>query len=191
MTKEEREDLEIFCRQVNHRSGENFIAFHMLYQANLYGNILSIIGQEIDSMIRVVYLLSITDTSYRNALIRASVNGERWMHKGTTKVITDRQMVDVATKVEFWVREAYKVRNGFIHLSNLHDYRHRDPLALLPKQDKREILKHMRRWHNCPQQGNPTFNDIVPCIPKVFSKIHSHLSEYIRRLQNQQVMHIP
>jgi hypothetical protein len=190
VTGEEKENLEIFCRQVEHRSGENFMAFHMLYQAKLYGNILSIIGQEIDSMIRVVYLLSVVDLGYRNSLIRASVSGERWTHNGTTKIITDRQMVDVATKLEFWVREAYKVRNGFIHLSNFHDYRHRDPLTLIPKQDKREILKHLRRWHNCPKQGDPDFEDIVPCLPNVISKMRSHLSDYIRKLRNQQVIHI-
>jgi hypothetical protein len=191
MTDEEKENLEIFCRQVEHRSVENIIAFYMLFPAKLYGNGLSIIGQEIDSMIRVVYLLSIADLAYRNALIRASVSGERWMHKGTTKVITDRQMVEVATKVEFWVREAYKVRNGFIHLSNFHDYRHRDPLTLITNQDKREILKHLRSWHNCPQQSNPNFEDIVPCLPKVIAKMHSHLSDYIRRLRKQQIMCIP
>lgn len=191
MTDEERENLEIFCRQISNRSGENFSAFHMLFHSKLYGNILSLIGQEIDSMIRVVYLLSISDLDYRNALIRASVNGERWRHQGTGKPITDRQMVTVATKHEFWVSQAYKVRNGFIHLSNLHDYRHRDPMTLLPKEDKREILKHMWKWHHCPQNRGRTFNDIVPCLPNVFHKMQDHLRGYIRSLENQHVLRSP
>jgi hypothetical protein len=78
MTHEETENLQIFCRQISDRPRENFAAFHLLFQAKVYGNTLSLIGQEIDSMIRAVYLLSVADIKYRNALIKASVNGERW-----------------------------------------------------------------------------------------------------------------
>ncbi len=142
-------------------------------------------------MIRVVYLLSVADLKYRNALIKASVNGERWRHAGTKKPITDRQMVDIATTHEFWMSQAYKVRNGFVHLSHLHDYRHRDPLTLIPKQDKREILKHMWKWHRCPKQTARGFNDIVPCLPNVFSKMQQHLSVYVRQLENGAVLRAP
>ena len=149
------ENLEVFCRQVSSRSRENLSAFFLLFQEKHYGNALSIIGQEIDSMIRVVYLLTISDLDYRKKLVGDSVEGRGWKHKGTGKRITDREMVEVSTNFEFWLREAYKIRNGIIHLSNLHDYKERDPLTLIPKQDKREIIKHLRRYHGGPRHPKP------------------------------------
>jgi len=184
-------NLEIFCRQVLNRSHENATAFLLLHQYKLWGNALSIIGQEIDSMIRVVYLLSISNLSYRNELIDASVNGDRWTYQGTQKPITDRHMVEVTTKIEFWARAAYKVRNSFIHLSNLHDYRDRDPLALIPKQDKREIIKHLRKYHHGPKEISPTFKDIIPYLPSVILKMQQHLRDYVERLRKQVILRVP
>jgi hypothetical protein len=177
--------LRVFCRQVNSRSQENFSAFHLLFHEKHWGNVLSIIGQEIDSMIRVVYLLTIVDKEHRKQLIDDSVGGRKWTHKGSTRRITDRQMVETATSFEFWMREAYKVRNGFIHLSNLHDYKERDPLNLIPKQDKREIIKHLRRYHGGLRQSNPVFEDVIPFLPKVLSKMQQHLRGYLGRLEGQ------
>ncbi len=96
-TSDAVDNLEIFCRQVSSRSRENSRAFFLLYHEKHYGNSLSIIGQEIDSMIRVVYLLTVGDLNYRQELIDASVKGERWRYKGSTKPITDRDMVEVTT----------------------------------------------------------------------------------------------
>lgn len=177
------DNLEVFCRQVNSRSQENFSAFHLSFHEKHYGNALSIIGQEIDSMIRVVYLLTISDLDHREQLVADSVEGRKWKHKGTRKRITDREMVEATTRFEHWVNEVYKVRNGIIHLSNLHDYKERDPLTLISKQDRSEIIRHLRVYHNGPRQSKPTFEDVIPFLPKVLSKIQSHLTRYLDQLK--------
>ncbi|MDP3186793.1 MAG: hypothetical protein Q8M58_16170, partial [Anaerolineales bacterium] len=60
--------LEIFCRQIRQRSEENRKAFAVLFHNDIIGNSVSILRQELDSMIRVIYLLSIDDIDYRNEL---------------------------------------------------------------------------------------------------------------------------
>jgi len=170
ITSDPADNLEVFCRTVTSRSRENLSAFYLLFQEQHYGNALSIIGQEIDSMIRVMYLLTISDLAYRQQLIDDAVDGRQWKHRETGKRITDREMVEVSTRSEFWVREAYKIRNGMIHLSRLHDYKERDALSLIPKEDKREIIKHLRRWHNGPRQKSPTFQDVIPYCRRFFTK---------------------
>jgi len=65
--------LEMFCRQIRQRSEENKKAFSILFHNDIIGNSVSILRQELDSMIRVIYLLSIDDIDYRNELIELSV----------------------------------------------------------------------------------------------------------------------
>ncbi len=52
------EDLKQFCEIVKKRSEENSKSIKLLYEQKLYGNCISILRQELDSMIRVLFLLS-------------------------------------------------------------------------------------------------------------------------------------
>ena len=84
------DNLEIFVRQIRERSRENAESLGLLHRENLHANVVSILRQELDSLVRAIFLLSQTDRSYRNALIADSVEGRPWTKKGGKGRITDR-----------------------------------------------------------------------------------------------------
>ena len=178
--------LGIFCRQVRSRSAEHRQAIHLLYSAGLYAPIVSILRQELDSMIRSIYLLSIEDRATRNQLIEASINGKDWrltIANGKQKKVTDRDMVELANQLQGWTESVYRFGCGFIHLSNLHDHHARDPMSLIPASEKAVILQHMRHYHGGPLQPDPTFLDLQPFLPMVFDKIAGNLVVYLNELE--------
>lgn len=71
-------EIDTFCRQVRARSAEHRQAVQAL--SALPGQMVSILRQEVDSLVRVVFLLSQDDRSYRSRLIADAVSGTRWTH---------------------------------------------------------------------------------------------------------------
>lgn len=176
--------LEVFCRQVRTRSEEHRRAVWLLYAERLPSPIVSILRQELDSMVRVIYLLSVPDADYREELLKASVEGRQWTEKGGKKRITDREMVNLATKLQGWTESVYRFGCAFIHLSSFHDYKERDPMHMISADEKQAILKHMRHYHGGPIEPDPKFDDLIPYLPQVFEKISSNLEHYVRDLEN-------
>jgi len=180
--------LEVFCRQVRARSNEHRMAIGLMYPPRLSSQILSILRQELDSMIRVIYLLSISDMAYRDELIKASVEGHQWTKRGSRKKITDRDMINLANKLQDWIESVYRFGCAFIHLSSFHDYEERDPMDMISEDEKEAILKHMRYYHGGPLEPNPRFNDLIPYLPRVFEKITSNLECYIKDLESGKIV---
>jgi hypothetical protein len=147
---------------------------------------IAILRQELDSMVRVVFLLSISDRAYRQQLLDASVNGEKWTVKGKNASVTDRQMVDLAQSLQGWTQSVYKFGCAFIHLSNFHDYEHRDPLSTLSSDEKRDMLIHMRHYHGGPASDDPSFEELAWFLPAVFEKISSNLECYLKQLETEE-----
>ncbi|MFM5364002.1 hypothetical protein ACET98_23350, partial [Aeromonas veronii] len=51
-------EKEIFIRQIRHRSNEHIRAMEVLSAANIPSQMIAVLRQELDSMVRVIYLLS-------------------------------------------------------------------------------------------------------------------------------------
>jgi hypothetical protein len=181
-------NLDIFCRQIRERSNENRMAMNLLYSAHIPSQLISILRQELDSMVRVIYLLSISDMAYRDNLIRDSVEGRKWREKGSNKSITDREMVDLANKLQGWTESVYRFGCAFIHLSNFHDHKKRDPMGMISAEEKESLLEHMRAYHGGPLIPNPKFTDLIPFLPMVFHKIADNLECYIKSLEKNETI---
>jgi hypothetical protein len=141
---------------------------------------IAILRQELDSMVRVIYLLS-QDPARRKVLVEASVNGEQWQQPTGRGRVTDKEMVDLAQQLLGWTRSVYKFGCAFIHLSNLHDYNDRDPMQLLPIQERESILEHCRFYHGGPVSTE--FEDLLPYLPLALDKVSSNLEHYLEQLQ--------
>ncbi len=178
--------LAIFLRQVRSRSEEHQRAMRVLASERLAGQMVAVLRQELDSMVRVIYLLT-QDIERRNALIEASVRGEKWIQPNTRASVTDKEMVDLAQNLQGWTRSVYKFGCAFIHLSGLHDYNDRDPLEQLPHQEREDILEHCRNYHGGPHGNNATFSDLVPYLPRVLEKIAGNLGCYLSTLEQGHV----
>ena len=175
--------IEAFCRQVRSRSNEHQQAMSLLSKADLAGQMVAILRQELDSMVRVIYLLA-QPSDRRSLLIEASVRGEKWTQQNSKKTVTDKEMVDLSQSLQGWTGSVYKFGCAFIHLSHLHDYNTNDPLSQLPVGERMDILEHCRNYHGGPTSSEPTFFDLVPYFPRVLKKIAENLEYYLERLEN-------
>lgn len=179
-------EIEKFCSIIRKRSAEHAAVMERI--SDLPGATSSILRQELDSMVRVIYLLSIQDIAERRRLVGLTLSGQKWRISGSGKNIdvTDRAMVDIANQIHGWALSVYRFGCSFIHLSNLHDYDDRNPLDTVDVQHKIEILEHLRKHHGGPQSVNPTFKDISSYFPSVFEKIKGNLECYIEDLEADQ-----
>jgi hypothetical protein len=159
----------------------------LLAPAHLAGQMIAVLRQELDSMIRVIYLLN-QEPERRELLIEASVNGEKWAKERSRARVTDKEMVDLAQTLQGWTQSVYKFGCAFIHLSNLHDYNDRDPLIHLPVQERSDILEHCRSYHGGPSSNNAGFDALVPFLPRVLEKIARNLECYLAALENGEVL---
>jgi hypothetical protein len=155
----------------------------LMFENHLLGQMVAILRQELDSMIRVIYLLSVPDHRYRRQLIEASINGQQWTVKGKKARITDKEMAKLASSLHGWSASVYKFGCAFIHLSACHDYGDRDPLAALPDDERFDLLQHMRYYHGGPVEANPSFQALGPYLPGVLDKVASNLECYLQQLE--------
>lgn len=180
----EGDDLATFCRMVRQRSAENAQAMRLLFNNRLLANCMSILRQEVDSLVRTIYLLATNDPSRREELLRDAAKGMMWQRENGHGRVTDREMVDLATRLRGWTASVYKFGCGFIHLSRYHDYNTTDPLSLITDEERLSILDHMRYYHGGPESEHPTFEELASYIPRVFEKIRSNLECYIEQLES-------
>jgi hypothetical protein len=130
--------------------------------------------------------LSGSDGSTAVDLIAASVRGEKWTRrdKGRRRVITDREMVDIAKATYFWVEIAYRFGCGLIHLSNLHDYKSIDPFTTIPSKDRQIIISFLQSHHGY-RDNDIDFQRFIPQLPKVMKKIHGKVADYCSDLEKR------
>lgn len=175
---------EEFCRLVRERSAEHERAMPFLFMSPSVA--VSVLRQELDSVVRVLYLLSTRDRPQRLALVRATLDGNRWEDTsgGRRRKITDRDMVDRAQLFTGWTASLYRFACAFIHLSKFHDHKARDPFRALPPVEQDQILAHLRYNQGGRPEGDaPTFRDIAPLFPLVLMKLSSNLERYIVQLE--------
>ena len=180
-------DLEKFCRLVKARSDENKKAFRLVHHSNLTGQVISLLRQELDSMVRIIYLLNLDELNYRNHLIKQTLNCERWRKLENNSIITDKQMVDIADSLNGWTQSVYKFGCAFIHLSNFHDYKNVDPFANLPEDEKDTIKQHLNHYHSFPLTENLSVDTLKWVLPMVFDKVSGNLEYYIRDLKAEKI----
>jgi len=158
---------------------------------DLPGIMVSILRQELDSMVRVIYLLSISDFEERKRLMEQTIDGEGWTvetRKGKKSKITDREMVELSNQLHGWTRSVYKFGCAFIHLSNYHAYMSKNPLESLSAVEKKDILSHMRNYHSGPNSDSPSFGELAMYFPMVFEKIAGNLECYLKDLENNKTL---
>ncbi|CAN5878246.1 hypothetical protein BH23GEM7_BH23GEM7_07080 [soil metagenome] len=155
----------------------------MLAVHDLPGQMVSILRQELDSLVRVVFLLSQSDRAYRHTLIEDSVSSRRWLRPNSRQPVTDREMVELTDTLHGWTKSVYSFGCAFIHLSSFHDHQVRDPLDQVSDRERNAILGHLRYYHGDPNGPSPRFTDVVPLLPMVFEKIADNLECYVEDLE--------
>lgn len=179
------DDLKAFINIINQRSNENEQAIEKLYERGLYGQAISVLRQELDSMVRVIFLLH-QSLDERENLIKQTLENKRWKLRGG-KQVTDRELVDLADKLNGWTKSVYKFGCAFIHLSSFHDYNTNDPFKSLSKEEINSIKEHLHSSHFFPLSFDLTMETLSDYLPRVFEKIHSNLECYVKDLETNQI----
>lgn len=179
-------NADIFVRMVRARSLENEAALRALASLGLHGVSIGILRQELDSMVRVIFLKS-RPKKEREELIRAMLAGEVWKlptANGKLAKVTDRDMVDHAKTLHGWTEAVYRFGCAFVHLSQFHDYATTDPVAALTPADRASMLYYLRHYHRGPARTDFTLEDVVPMLQSIFSKIKSNLDCELKDLES-------
>lgn len=182
MKRSASEPLVVFTRQVRARSAEHRAALGLLQGAGLHSVGVGLLRLELDSLIRVMYLLAVVDRRRRVDLIKDSISGRRWRNENG-RPVTDRQMVRLASRLKGWAESVYKFGCAFIHLSDFHDRGARDPFKSLPTSEQRDIIKHVEYYHGRFATKTPGFDDLATLVPRVFDKIAGNLEAYLETLR--------
>ncbi|MDD3149548.1 MAG: hypothetical protein PHV68_01845 [Candidatus Gastranaerophilales bacterium] len=177
-------NLQKFCELIRKRSEEHSKSILILNKENLYGQMISILRQELDSMVRVIFLLT-QNLETRNKLMALTLDGEKW--KLGKSQITDRAIVNATQKLHGWADSVYKFGCGFIHLSIFHDYSKSDPFLYLGEDEISNIKQHMIRYHNFPVGSNISIETLSPYLIAIFEKIKGNLECYIEDLEEESV----
>lgn len=171
-----------FCEIIKKRSEENKSAIDMLFVSKHYGQVMSILRQELDSMVRCIYLLNRTPQE-RERIIQQTLDGERWK-SANGAIITDKSMVDIANNLSGWTNSVYKFGCAFIHLSNFHDYENYDIFQTIDAVERENIKQFMNGYYNYELNEELTFDTVKPYLFKVFMKIYDNLKCYITYLEH-------
>jgi hypothetical protein len=117
------ENADTFCQMIGARSREHHKAMRVALDNGWLAIAGSVLRMELDSMIRVIWLLRHPDT--REQILASCVAGEGFKD-GRTR-ISDRDMTEDAVNLNDWVRSVYRFGNTFVHLTNAHNYAVLDP----------------------------------------------------------------
>lgn len=178
------ENTDTFCRMIKARSREHHEAVRVALDKGWLAIVGSVLRMELDSMIRVIWLLGHPDTSEQ--ILASCVAGEGFK-VGRTR-ISDREMAEDAAHVNGWVRAVYSFGNTFVHLTNAHDYAVLDPFQ--GYKHRGEVIGFLNHYHRGKVPGGPvddssTLSDVAAYAPYVLEKITSNLDIYVRELQEQ------
>lgn len=185
---EKESAVAIFCRQVGARSLELQEAMHLVAGRGLTSVEVGLLRQELDSMVRVMFLLAQGNRERRTELIEASINGQRWRlptSSGKSALVTDRELVELADTFTGWAGNVYRFGCAYIHLSDLHDHEARDPFRALPIGDREEIARHLNQYHGARLSAESTFVEVVYWVPNVMDKISTNLASYVKQLADE------
>lgn len=180
-------DKEKFCRILRERSVEHKAAINLMLQNGLFGQAISILRQELDSMVRTIFLLHEVDLSIRHHFINQTLNNTKWTLPNSRTIVTDRQMVDLTDTLFGWTQSVYKLGCAFIHLSPMSDYKNENPFFRLSQDEKDNIKQHLNNYHNFPLTEDLSMQTVTPFLLRVFTKVSDNLEYYIDGLENDRI----
>lgn len=177
---------EQFCRILRERSIEHVSSGRLLFANGLYGQVVSILRQELDSMVRVIFLLH-QSLAVRQHFIEQTLLNTKWTLPNSRTTVTDRQMVDLTNTLYGWTNSVYKLGCAFIHLSPMADYRNENPFLQLSSTEISNIKHHLHDYHSFPLAHDLSMESVNPYLLKVLDKVSSNLECYIVHLENYEI----
>lgn len=179
-------ETEQFCQILRERSAENVSAGRLLFNNGLYGQLISVLRQELDSLVRAVFLLS-KDLGTRQHFISQTLQNTKWTIPNSKTIITDRNMVNLTDRLHGWTNSVYKLGCAFIHLSPMADYKKSNPFQKLEQNEINDIKQHLHNYHGFQLADSLIMDTVSPYLLRVLDKVSSNLECYIKDLEDNEV----
>lgn len=177
-------EIDRFCAIARKRSKEHSLAMSRV--TDLPAVMASLLRQELDTLMKVFYLVSNDDLEDRKRLASEFLHGRQWTvitHKGKVKPLHDKDFVNLLNKLFGWSSLVYKFSCAFVHFSNFHDYSESNPFENIRPDEKKDILLYLCQYHDGPKTSNPSFQELSLYFPKVFTKISENLEYYLKKIE--------
>lgn len=179
-------ETEQFCQLLRERSAENISSGRLLFNNGLFGQLISVLRQELDSLVRAVFLLS-TDINTRQHFISQTFQNAKWTLPNSRTLVTDRNMVDLTDRLHGWTNSVYKLGCAFIHLSPMADYKNTNPFQQLNQTEINNIRQHLHNYHGFQLSDTLNMDTVSPYLLRVLDKVSGNLQCYIGYLENNRV----
>jgi hypothetical protein len=155
---------------VEKRLSENWKSFRILYKLKHYDNCISIMCQELDQYIKLLYILK-QPYDKKEHLINCSINSKKWD-------VLDQDIDLFAKGLTGWDLAIYEFRNVFNKLTINYNYLLRDPLNGINESDKESIFKYINEYHDSEFKRNYSLAELIPVLPMIFNRITDNIKCY-------------
>jgi hypothetical protein len=175
---------EEYIHIITHRLKENWKSFNILYKLKHYGNCISIMCQELDQIIRLLFLIK-SRSHEKILLINLAINSQKWYLIGGNnkkEFITEDVLMKFTKSLSGWERSIYEFGFSFKSLTNNFNYLLKDPLLKMKKNEREKIFNYITEYHVKDLPIEFTLNDIIPVLPLIFEKLSENLRSYISQL---------
>ena len=169
-----------YQKMIKQRLDENTKSFNILFELKNYCNCISIMCQELDQYIRLLYLVK-QPAAIRDVFINNSINDKKWYSIGDDNkkaYITDKDINEFAKILTGWEAEVFEFRKVFKNLSLNINYMLRDPIKGLDDFERSVIYEYVKKYHDPEFSYKYTIKELIPELPLIFGKISDSIHEY-------------
>jgi hypothetical protein len=176
--------VEEYKKLISHRLDENMKSFKLLFDMKHYGNCISIMCQELDQIMKLLFLLNRNKTE-RKQFMESSIESHKWfiLNKENKKeYITDDDIAKYSESLSGWDKSIYEFGLAFGHLTNSFNYGSKDPIKSMNEIYRNMLYDYIREYHNANYPKDFTLDDLIPVLPNIFDSISLHLQSYMNEL---------
>jgi hypothetical protein len=176
---------EEYKKMISHRLEENVKSFKLLYAIQHYGNCISIMCQELDQMISLLFILN-SSAIQRKQFMESSNNSHKLFilsREGKKEYITDEILLKYADTLTGWDKSIYEFGFAFSKLSNNFNYGSKDPIKSMGEADRTKLLNYVQAYHSPEFPPDFSLNDLIPILPAIIEQISLNLKKYMEKLQ--------
>jgi hypothetical protein len=176
--------IDEYKKLVSQRLDENRKSFDLLFGIKHYGNCISIMRQELDQVIKLLFLLN-SNKNDQKQFIESSINNHKWFivnSENKKEIITEDILATYSETLDGWDKSVYEFGLAFGSLANTYNYGTKDPIKSMGENDKEKIYKYISEYHNSNFPKDYDLSKLILELPTILNKISINLQKYMDRL---------
>jgi len=173
-----------YKKLVFQRLDENRKSFDLLFSIRHYGNCISIMCQELDQVIKILFLLNSSKEDQKK-FIESSINNHKWFvirNIDKKEYITEEVLETYSETLIGWDKSIYEFGLAFGSLANTFNYGTRDPIKSMGEKDKEKIYQYITEFHNKDFPKNYDLSNLIIELPTILNKISVNLRNYMDKI---------